>query len=90
VGSDNATNSPFRVAWALTKRPLDVDDKPMREEVERALEEAQRIYEERRLGQCAMCGREVRGLDEFRDALSYREYMISYLCQRCQDECYGV
>lgn len=27
---------------------------------------------------------------EFRDALSQREYRISGLCQKCQDEIFGV
>jgi hypothetical protein len=35
---------------------------------------------------CAFCGEEVTG---FRDELSEREYHISGLCQRCQDETFG-
>ena len=36
---------------------------------------------------CAICkGPAV----EFRDALSKREYQISTLCQKCQDEVFGV
>ena len=35
--------------------------------------------------QCPFCGERV-FLDEFRDALSVREYNISGLCQKCQDK----
>lgn len=40
-------------------------------------------------GDCATCGR--RGLEEteFRDELSKKEYGISGMCQKCQDEVFG-
>jgi hypothetical protein len=36
---------------------------------------------------CAFCGKEAK---VFRDPLSAKEYSISGLCQKCQDETYGV
>jgi hypothetical protein len=39
-----------------------------------------------RAGICVDCGQAVVA---FRNALSYREYAISGLCQRCQDEVFG-
>jgi len=38
-------------------------------------------------GDCPLCGEKV--LDEFRDALSKREYEISGMCQSCQDDVFG-
>jgi len=35
---------------------------------------------------CVICGRKVKG---FRDQLSEKEYSISGLCERCQDEAFG-
>ena len=35
---------------------------------------------------CVYCGQEIKG---FKDALSEKEYQISGLCQRCQDEVFG-
>ena len=37
------------------------------------------------LGQCPFCGEPV-VLGDFRDTLSLKEFCISGLCQRCQDE----
>ncbi len=37
-------------------------------------------------GICAICGGRA---EEFRDALSIKEYGISRMCQRCQDEIFG-
>lgn len=37
---------------------------------------------------CPFCGREV-NVDEFKDELSVKEFIISGLCQRCQDEVFG-
>jgi len=40
-------------------------------------------------GICAGCGHDV--LDtSFRDPLSFKEFTISGLCQKCQDEVFGV
>lgn len=38
-----------------------------------------------KFGNCPFCGKRVVMLD-FRDALSRKEYSISGLCQKCQDE----
>ncbi len=37
-------------------------------------------------GRCATCSNPVNGSQDFRDALSIKEYGISGMCQRCQDE----
>lgn len=39
-------------------------------------------------GLCPFCNKEV-SEDEFRDELSLKEYRISGLCQKCQDEVFG-
>ena len=39
-------------------------------------------------GRCPFCGEQV-DVSEFRDELSLREFYISGLCQRCQDEFFG-
>jgi uncharacterized CHY-type Zn-finger protein len=36
---------------------------------------------------CVMCGGVA---TEFRDALSEKEYKISFMCQKCQDDFYGT
>lgn len=37
---------------------------------------------------CPICREDIED-NEFKDALSRREYMISGLCQKCQDETFG-
>ena len=37
-------------------------------------------------GLCAMCGAKI---NDFRDALSEKEYSISGMCQKCQDSIFG-
>ena len=37
-------------------------------------------------GRCADCNEPITSTDDFKDAISIREYSISGLCQRCQDE----
>ena len=39
-------------------------------------------------GKCPFCGKKVTE-DELRNELSKREFEISGLCQKCQDEVYG-
>ncbi len=39
-------------------------------------------------GRCPFCG-EVVDLTGFRDSLSRKEYLISGLCQKCQDSFFG-
>ena len=39
-------------------------------------------------GDCPLCKRKV-DKDEFRDAISRREFEISGLCQSCQDDIFG-
>lgn len=36
-------------------------------------------------GLCPACNRPVEGQDGFRDELSWREYLITGMCQACQD-----
>ena len=40
----------------------------------------------RQVGVCPFCKAEVSGREDFRDSLSWTEYRISHLCQKCQDE----
>lgn len=35
---------------------------------------------------CPFCKTAITGRDDFRDDLSWKEYRISHLCQKCQDE----
>lgn len=37
---------------------------------------------------CPFCGHEV-NMENFRDTISIKEFHISGLCQRCQDEVFG-
>lgn len=41
-------------------------------------------------GKCPFCGKSIDVEIEFRDQLSKREFEISGLCQKCQDEIFGV
>lgn len=41
-------------------------------------------------GKCPFCGKSIDVETEFRDPLSKREFEISGLCQKCQDEIFGV
>ncbi len=47
--------------------------------------EVQRVED----GECATCGGFVDVLKDFKDGLSYEEYKISGMCQRCQDKTFG-
>ncbi len=38
---------------------------------------------------CPSCGKTIDVATEFRDYLSKKEYTISGLCQKCQDEVFG-
>ena len=38
---------------------------------------------------CAICAEPTGNTEDFRDALSMREYTISRLCQVCQDKVFG-
>ena len=40
-------------------------------------------------GRCPACGNSVR-IKSLRDTLSRKEYKISGLCQKCQDEVFGA
>ena len=39
-------------------------------------------------GKCATCGKPI-CTDDFKDELSRREFTISGMCQKCQDEVFG-
>lgn len=41
-----------------------------------------------KVGKCPFCGADITE-NSFRDALSKREYRISGLCQKCQDQMFG-
>jgi len=38
---------------------------------------------------CVFCGKEIK-MEDFKDQLSIKEYKISGLCQKCQDNTFGV
>jgi hypothetical protein len=41
-------------------------------------------------GRCPFCKQQILGIpEEFTDALSFKEFTISGLCQKCQDEMFG-
>lgn len=40
-------------------------------------------------GVCVYCGKKIE-MEDFRDELSVKEYGISGLCQKCQDDTFGV
>ena len=44
----------------------------------------------RQYGKCATCPREIDPETEFRNALSVKEYKITGMCQKCQDDIYGA
>lgn len=37
---------------------------------------------------CVFCGKEIK-MEDFRDQLSIKEYSISGMCQKCQDDTFG-
>lgn len=37
---------------------------------------------------CVFCGKEIK-MEDFKDQLSIKEYGISGLCQKCQDDTFG-
>jgi len=41
-------------------------------------------------GLCVTCGTEDIEIQSFRDGLSVKEYMISGMCQECQDSVFGA
>ena len=41
-------------------------------------------------GRCTSCKTDSITEDSFRDALSIKEYTISGMCQKCQDDFFGV
>lgn len=51
--------------------------------------EVKRMQKTRALGKCPFCGKPV-DPNSFRDELSKREFQISGLCQKCQDDFFGA
>ena len=39
---------------------------------------------------CVFCGKKFDPRGEFRDAISLKEFRISGICQKCQDETFGI
>ena len=37
-------------------------------------------------GKCPLCNNKINGINEFKDEASIKEYSISSMCQKCQDE----
>ena len=48
------------------------------------------MLERKAEGKCPFCGKEIDINKEFRNEISKKEFQISGLCQKCQDEMYGV
>lgn len=48
-------------------------------------EEMERV----KAGKCPFCGKEIDPDTEFRDEISRKEFDISGMCQKCQDEIFG-
>ena len=44
--------------------------------------------EAREKGICVTCGKPIK-MEDFKDQLSIKEYEISGLCQKCQDDTFG-
>ena len=64
---------------------MEAINKIVRNRVLWALRSATNLREQ---GLCPFCAKTVH-YREFRDELSQKEYRISGLCQKCQDEFYG-
>lgn len=58
------------------------------EGIEKALNEfTQKAFGRKRTAtQCVMCGSRMVLPGDFKDSLSYREFGISRMCQKCQDK----
>ena len=48
----------------------------------------QMMVNRRKNGKCPFCGEEI-DESKFRNPISKKEYEMSGLCQKCQDEVYG-
>lgn len=48
------------------------------------------MFKRKEKGVCPFCGKTINPETEFRDDLSLKEYGISGLCQKCQDEVFDV
>lgn len=61
-------------------------------EVEATLDKmAQRFFgRSRKDAGCVCCGSQKTRPEDFRDALSWREFGLSHFCQVCQDKTFGV
>ena len=44
------------------------------------------MFQNKKDGKCPFCGKKVNPETEFKDPLSLKEFHISGLCQKCQDE----
>ena len=53
---------------------------------ERAFGRSQTEAKEKNL--CVFCGKEIK-MEDFKDQLSIKEYSISGLCQKCQDDTFS-
>lgn len=47
------------------------------------------LFELKENGKCPFCGKDMENA-EFRDENALKEFKISGLCQKCQDEFFGV
>lgn len=52
------------------------------------MKEIHEMFKRRDEGKCPFCG-QIPQLEDFKNELSLKEFKISGLCQKCQDEFYG-
>lgn len=65
---------------------------PKTPEMEAALNKASKALfgRERTLTNCVSCGTDKVQVFDFRDALSWKEFGLSRMCQSCQDSVFGA
>lgn len=49
----------------------------------------EQMHKNKKQNKCPFCGKDMTN-PSFRDELSLKEFKISGICQRCQDEFFGV
>jgi hypothetical protein len=64
-------------------KPFDSKSEEIKETIEAVFPGTKEAIENKK---CPMCKQSIR---DFRDSLSIKEYLISGLCQHCQDDIFG-
>lgn len=68
-------------------KPMDNKTPEMKDAIESIFPGTKQAIDECK---CPMCKSKINVNRDFRDTLSQREYLISGLCQNCQDSIWGV